>query len=706
MRKLLPALLLAATAAHAGDPREELVAGVERIGRPGVPGPLALTGDAAFAVAATRLGDGTVHPVVAAADYGRGRVVAFGHGGYFVRGTLDQLDTGRLVRNAAAWAARGRPRVSVQGLPDLAVFLRTQGFEVSDRGLAALDACDLCCLGGVARREDERAVAAFVRRGGGLLVAGLVWGWQQLHPDLHVERDFRLNALLAPMGLCFADGYAGEILPLRDLSDCHALRALDRIAQGGREETSLVMSAYRALPEDDGGFRDRVRRLVRGAGGAVPTAEHPLREKGDGLARLALLVRHRDRLALPPAKVEADPCAADFPGAVPKGAPRVTRTVVIDAGIPGWAGTGLWAPAGDVVRLKVHGDTDPAPFRVRIGSHTDRLWDLPEWRRHPDLSRSFPLARRTEVASPFGGLLYVEVPPRAPAPPLRLEVSGAVLAPRFVLGSTDPAEWRARVRDFPAPWAELENGRLALTVRAEDARRLDDPTELLAFWEKVLGLYAELGQRPLAVRPERMVADRQISAGWLHSGYPIMMHLPHSAEVIDLALLRDAPADRSPGWGFWHELGHNHQQPDWTFAGTGEVTCNLFSLYVDDRVRGIAPADSPWARGARERAQRHFAGGGAFAAWQKDPGVALWTFILLQRDFGWDAFRKVFAEYAALPESARPRTDDAKRDQLLVRFSRAVGRDLGPYFAAWGIPVSPAARAEVAGLKPWLPAFD
>ena len=52
--------------------------------------------------------------------------------------------------------------------------------------------------------------------------------------------------------------------------------------------------------------------------------------------------------------------------------------------------------------------------------------------------------------------------------------------------------------------------------------------------------------------------------------------------------------------------------------------------------------------------------------------------------------------YRDLPAGERPRTDAEKRDQCLVRFSRTVGRDLGPFFEAWGVPTSPEARATVA----------
>jgi hypothetical protein len=78
-------------------------------------------------------------------------------------------------------------------------------------------------------------------------------------------------------------------------------------------------------------------------------------------------------------------------------------------------------------------------------------------------------------------------------------------------------------------------------------------------------------------------------------------------------------------------------------------------------------------------------------------------YIQLIEQFGWEPFTKVFTEYRALADDQRPRTDDQKRDQWLIRFSKAVERDLGPFFQAWGVPVSDSAREAVADLPGWMP---
>ena len=76
----------------------------------------------------------------------------------------------------------------------------------------------------------------------------------------------------------------------------------------------------------------------------------------------------------------------------------------------------------------------------------------------------------------------------------------------------------------------------------------------------------------------------------------------------------------------------------------------------------------------------------------------------LEQAFGWEPFQQVFAEYRKLPADERPKTDQDKRDQWLVRFSRTIGRDLGPFFDLWGVPVTAAAKESIAALPDWMPA--
>ena len=195
--------------------------------------------------------------------------------------------------------------------------------------------------------------------------------------------------------------------------------------------------------------------------------------------------------------------------------------------------------------------------------------------------------------------------------------------------------------------------------------------------------------------------DRQIPRGHLLSGYPISAHLDQQANLVDVEHLRT-----EGNWGFFHEVGHNHQSQDWTFDGTVEVVVNLFTLYVYEYLCGVPVAEAyrRWVD-VRTRAMiaRYDFENPDFELWKREPALALLMYVQMQEAFGWDAYRQMFATYRALPDAERPMSDDEKRDQWLVRFSRQVGRNLGPFFEGWGVPTSQAARASIANLPVWLP---
>ena len=339
---------------------------------------------------------------------------------------------------------------------------------------------------------------------------------------------------------------------------------------------------------------------------------------------------------------------------------------------------------------------------MRIGAHTDTLWHKDEWRRWPEISSHLRLAPKGEqrLTSPFGGLVYL-IPGNGSSADARFTLHGAIEAPLF--DATDPASvaaWpRARKR-ARAPWAELVTDGVVISVPAPSLTHLEDPAELAAYWTAAMACYPELLGEPLhpRERPERLVEDVQISAGWMHSGYPVMAHgadTPEHSAATDLATLRTAG-----DWGFFHEFGHNAQDPRWTFDGTGEVTCNLFSLYLGERMAGIEPWQNPWLENQKAKLAPHLTAGAPFDAWKRDPGLALLLFALVQRDFGWAPYQEALASYTP---DVRMADDLAERDGWLLRLSRATERDLGPYFQAMGVPTSAEARAEVAHFEPWLP---
>jgi hypothetical protein len=190
----------------------------------------------------------------------------------------------------------------------------------------------------------------------------------------------------------------------------------------------------------------------------------------------------------------------------------------------------------------------------------------------------------------------------------------------------------------------------------------------------------------------------------MHSGYPLMTGTDMNEVFVDTR--RIVTNGHGGVWGLFHEMGHNHQNADWTFDGTVEVTVNLFSLYAFEKICLSDPLEAhpSLAKGAWLRnMNRYFAAGAQFEQWKQDPFVGLIMYIQLKNAFGWEPFVKIFKEYQQVPSGERPQSDDQKRDQWMVRFSRAIGKNLGPFFQAWGVPTSLAARDSIQSLPQWMP---
>jgi hypothetical protein len=78
-------------------------------------------------------------------------------------------------------------------------------------------------------------------------------------------------------------------------------------------------------------------------------------------------------------------------------------------------------------------------------------------------------------------------------------------------------------------------------------------------------------------------------------------------------------------------------------------------------------------------------------------------FALMWHEFGFEAFDAAFESMRAVPAAERPKNDMQERNLMLVHFSEATGRNLAPYFEAWGIEVLEESRAQVAHLAEWMP---
>lgn len=671
--------------------------------------------------------------VVGSGRFGAGRFVEMGHESLLGGGAGG--DGVRLAENAAAWAAGEGRRAGVEPGTSAATRARLEaaGFSIveisgGDAIADELSAIDLYVGTTYGERSPAELAAlhAFVEAGGGLMVGGHAWWWAYSSGE-DPALGYPGNALLGPMGLIISgETTDGGVDPVsadppsdllhhkRALSDL--LRHLSGLAPLSAADQGLgagtVGFAITTLPLSFSAYFDPARAFLGALPEPViPTEGAPIRPADQPVEALVLRLESKLATEGSPEEAVVAGSAADFPGQAPSGTPTETLRLNLSpsyagypgsyafsgAGAPLMVSTGAWAPAGGRVRVQVPAAWAAAGLSVRVGGWTDTLWGLDDWWRNPEISRVDAIVGEvTELVSGFGGLVYLQVPAGVSLPAGELVVEGVIAAPRFVLGQTTPTEWAA-LRASPAPWAELEGEHLVLMVPSEAVAGLSDPTALVEFWDAVLVADAELAAMPLPrPRKERIQLDRQISAGWMHSGYPIMAYTAVSAELTVLEGLQ-----RNGSWGAFHELGHNHQHRSAELNGTTEATVNLWSVYAMENVVGLSrdlahPALAPADRAARIDA--YLAGGRDYEAdWSV--WTALETYLQLQERFGWAPFQRLFARYRA--ESSAPANEQARLDRWAQWSSEEVGMDLTPFYLAWGWPLSPSVATGLAGLPDW-----
>ncbi|HEU0226453.1 MAG TPA: M60 family metallopeptidase [Arachidicoccus soli] len=437
--------------------------------------------------------------------------------------------------------------------------------------------------------------------------------------------------------------------------------------------------------------------------------------------------------------VQAQPSFINFPGAVKEGAVKIEKIyhlnhqpidnrlipIVSHLGYSGaWNNnlysTGLYAVAGVPIEVIIPKELTDKNISIQIGSHSDNLgtWvaGTQDWRRMPRVVKVEKLKKKiTNIASPFGGLVYISVSPREQAIQTDIKIKNAIAAPLFQLGKTTDQQWFKQLKDNKAPWGELASNRIIITLPDSVLQKVVHPDSVMDLWNLIIGAEMDLAQIDTPFyRPQRMVVDEHIGGGFMHSGYPIMVHHSPTKHMYSEDIIANPeklliPTKGGANWGFFHEIGHNMQNLDWVFGGTTEVSNNLFSLYCFDRLMG--GQDDAHSGVSSENTQKmmrkYFAKGADYTKWKADPFLGLILFRQLQEGFGWESFKTFFKGYhdlaAKYPNHAYAQTDQQKRDLWVINFSRIVGRNLAPFFEKWGIPISEDAKQKVVAFPVWMP---
>ena len=679
--------------------------------------------------------DGTV--LAARAHAGKGRFATLGHGGFL---TDNREDTQQFIDNIVTWLAEPggqrvfglsdniRNRLSELGLELTPVIANERNLDFNEADII------VGSLQAFARAGRLHELDAWLNAGGALLAVETAWGQIQLKHAANVD-DLAVNRLFTMHGVMYTDralsGQDGGVFTLETSNTA--------LANASNALRILAGETIGDEPNSATGDTTRAARIAREALAIVPidselitfadnlAAEHretlnsaylnmqsqPLRLRDQPLA-CALLDLDARRAQL--GDTRAHPSASAFPGPVPDDAPRITQRIEFNDAIPGWRSTGLYAPPGEPITVRII-EGDPNALVVQIGAWLDpqRFDDrvrMPVAVFRTPLHTDTPTATTT-AASPIGGPIYIDITSNANNTRRVIQITGAVEMPRYRLNHTDLDDWRSRIRHLPIPWAELESDDLVFTIPSDAIRDLEDPDVVMQHWSRIHDIMQGMEPRSPRHWPDRQyryVADRRLSWGYMYcpADAPIVIPMTAAKDMVNTENYNNIAPNKL--WGHYHEMGHAHQNPMWTFAGTGEVTVNIFTVLALNEINGY-PLDHEATRTQPAHALatmvRHIERGAPFDRWKADPFLALQTYALLWHNFGWDAFRATFRDYDNIPQADRPRNDDDKRDEFVIRFSTTVGKNLTPYFQAWGIPLTERPARVLSTLPTWMPeGFD
>ncbi|XP_034459759.1 TRPM8 channel-associated factor homolog [Hippoglossus hippoglossus] len=660
-------------------------------------------GPLAFPIGTTEHGDA----FLAGAYYGQGRVIVISHEGILSREPMTQFWS-----NAIHWLDEGRNGVIGVSHNQALGILSKSGLKCEKTNFRKDLSVFVCTAYSGDHMED---IQNFVAEGGGLLIGGHAWYWAQTHCGQNPLTDFVGNKILTKMGLSLLGaiirgGVYKAPVPSQAIKDTYHFRHLlhrfaGHVNKGEQlmkheEEclkklsmdclTYLNMKAYDSYSYaqvlstlTDIILRSGMPQVCDGFPVKSPK-DHLLLSVGAEVYKICL-----DPDALLPYLIKDNPV-------MPVIYNHRIKLNVNTAELEEWISTGLYLSPGMKTYMTIPAEIVNNGWKIQIGCQTDRL-NHAELKRAPSVYEQFPITTEImHVWNLWGGLIYLVAPPKAQVEGVHVTVQMGVPVPYYKYGVTTAAEW-SLLRTAPSPWAELEFDNIILTVPSNVVRDLDRPDELAALWNEMMRAIADLAAKQHKFpRKERFVADVQISHGWMHAGYPIMMHIPTDAELVSVDHIRNYGL-----WGPIHELGHNQQRGCWEFPpNTTECTCNLWSVYVHEEVLGINRAKAHpnmTLENRNSRAEEYAKGGRKLSSWSM--WVALETYMQLQDKFGWDAFKKVFAAYHTMSDF--PKDNEGKMNLYAETFSRTVEMNLTGFFKGWGWPIAPATEEKLSNLPSW-----
>ena len=256
--------------------------------------------------------------------------------------------------------------------------------------------------------------------------------------------------------------------------------------------------------------------------------------------------------------------------------------------------TGYYAAPGELITIDI--PQGMYQMSAQIGGWTDNVGAYPNPPRDGIVFTRQQLSPgRNYLRNLYGGTIYLNAAVPI-ANPVSVTLGNVVKSPDFVLGESKDAEWKARLQASCVPWLELRSRFVSFLVPRDRCLNTSYPSMEAALkqWDSIISndyqAWQGLSLTPAdpvdqaPILPYRIVFEIAMAPGvGGHSGNPVVVG--NWNNWFD-GVVNVTNTSSDGLWGLLHEIGHNNQQTAyWSWSTLGEVSNNLFSFKVADRLR-------------------------------------------------------------------------------------------------------------------------
>ncbi|XP_050415374.1 TRPM8 channel-associated factor homolog [Patella vulgata] len=681
--------------------RSEILAGVDNIPHTGaVPGSLLVYGDQARPILS---GSKNIDVWIAASEVGEGRVLVLAHEGYLKDFNSQNANKNLRIlhNNMKQWLTKGR-------------FKNGSNIIYSNTPGKTLDSASGSILIWSGQRHvsyTSEEVLNFIISGGALIHATCPWGWKQVNGGISFD-EMPMADILDVAGIDYTEKYVqipAQGLNVCDCSStdsCHIGLAVDAITTDLRnlshvgEAVALINEMSESKLKNFSVKLNPLVQLIESPTAEVVPSEHAPVKGTSGKAMMGLCeVLHKT------GKMKSKlPGIHLFPGDFTECPNKSTVRLEVQSYLADVHPTGYYAKADEEIAITIlNKDATKEGWRLQIGAHSDCLSGSDHLKRWPKVVCSQALTNEvTIMKSTFGGLVYLLSPNGRKN--ITVQLDNVIEAPLYDVNIPSTAEnWSVR-RNAPGLWTDLCGEFLIITLPSSSIRDLNSPVEVMQTWDRVLKAHFHLrGSDIRKHRRQWLVTDVQPSVGYMHSGYPVVTQLDVADPSHEFYLLNNESLCNKGSWGVFHEFGHNMQRGVWTFAGTGEVTVNIFTLHAMQMIAGLEPWIHSWLQNQIPATKTYLNSNEDYSKWKSNPGIALFIYAQIAHHFGWPVFKEIFRKYESMDNGIYPNKEQDQIDLWYILLSDITGHNLSPLVDFWKIPLSTNARQTMNKHKAFLP---